>query len=86
MMKDMKKLAEETNMTVVEMEGMILTASINNQITNVMNITQMVEDLRYLIQSDMDNRAFQIQRMLANELNRYKGKGNKYVEDNIQEI
>jgi len=34
----------------------------------------------------MDDRAFQIQRMLANELNRYKGKGNRYVKDNIWEI
>jgi len=46
----------------------------------------MAEDLRYLIQSNMDNRAFQIQRMLADELDRYKGKGNRYVEENIQEI
>jgi len=38
-MKDMKKIAEETNMTVMEMEGTILTASINNQTTNAMNIT-----------------------------------------------
>jgi len=67
-MKDMKKLAEETSMTVVKMKGTILTASINNRTTNATNITQIVEDLRYLIQSDMDNRAFQIQRMLANEL------------------
>jgi len=67
-MKDMKKLAEETSTTVVEMEGTILIASINNRTTNAMNITQMVEDLRYLIQSDMDDRAFQIQRMLADEL------------------
>jgi len=48
-----------------------------------MNITQMVEDLCYLIQSDMDDRAFQIQRMLADELDRYKVKGNRYVEENI---
>ena len=34
----------------------------------------------------MNERAFQIQRMLANELDRYKGKDNKYVEENIQEI
>jgi len=39
MMKDMKKIAEETNMTVTEMEGTILTASINNWTTNTMNIT-----------------------------------------------
>ena len=67
-MKDVKKLAEETSMTVAEIERMILTASINNRTTNAMIITQMTEDLWYLIQSDMDNRAFQIQRMLANEL------------------
>jgi len=30
MLKDMKKIAEETNMTITEMEGMILTVSINN--------------------------------------------------------
>ena len=34
----------------------------------------------------MDERAFQIQRMLADELDQYKGKDNKYVEDNIKEI
>ena len=30
MLKDMKKIVEETNMTITEMEGTILTASINN--------------------------------------------------------
>ena len=85
-MKDMKKLAEEAGTTVAEMEGVILMASINNHTINATNITQIAEDLRYLIQSDMDNRAFQIQRRLADELNRYKGKGNSYVEANIQEI
>ena len=85
-MKDMKKLAEETSMTVAEMEGTILIASINNRTTNAINITQMAEDLCYLIQSDIDNRAFQIQRMLADELNQYKERGNRYVEENIQEI
>ena len=53
---------------------------------NVPNITQISEDLWYLIQSDMDERAFQIQRMLADELDQYKEKDNKYVEDNIKEI
>ncbi len=82
----MKKLAKETSTTVMEIGGTILMASINNQTTNATNITQMAEDLRYLIQSNMDNRAFQIQRMLADELDRYKGKDNRYVEENIQEI
>jgi len=30
MVKNLKKIAEETNMMITEMEGMILTASINN--------------------------------------------------------
>jgi len=82
-MKDMKKLAEEASTTVVKMEETILTASINNRTTNAMIITQMAEDLHYLIKSNMDDRAFQIQRRLADELNQYKGKGNRYVEENI---
>ena len=81
--KDMKKLAEEAGTAVAEMEGTILTASIDNRTTNATNITQMAEDLCYLIQSDMDDRAFQVQRRLADELDRYKGKGNSYVDTNI---
>ena len=53
---------------------------------NVTNITQISKDLRYLVQSDMDERAFQIQRMLADELDRYKGRGNDCVDMNIKEI
>jgi len=34
----------------------------------------------------MNERAFQIQRMLADELDHYKKKGNKYIDDNIWEI
>jgi len=86
MIKDMKKIAEETSTTVAEMEGTILSASINNRLTNATNITQISEDLRYLIQSDMDDQALEIQRMLADELDQYKGKGNDYVEGNIREI
>ena len=37
-----------------------------------MNITQILEDLRYVVQSDMDEQALQIQRMLAEELDQYK--------------
>ena len=94
MAKDIKKLAEEANTILTEMEGTILTemegtiltASINNRTMNATSLTQISEDLRYLVQSDMDKRAFQIQRMLADELDQYKGKDNKYVEDNIKEI
>ena len=86
MMKDMKKITEETDTTVMEIEETILTANTNNWITNAMNITQMMEGLWYLIQSNMDNRAFQIQKMLANKLDQYKGKGNQCVDENIWEI
>jgi len=34
----------------------------------------------------MDDRALQIQRMLADELDQYKGKENSYVKENIREI
>ena len=43
--KDMKKMVEETNMTITEIEGTILMASINNWTVNTMNITQISEDL-----------------------------------------
>jgi len=85
-MKDMKKLAGEAGTTVAEMEGNILIASINNRTTNATNITHMAEDLRYLTQSDMNDRAFQVQRRLADELDQYKGRGNSYVDANIREI
>ena len=86
MAKNIKKLAEEANTILTEVEGTILMASINNRTMNATSLTQILEDLRYLVQSDMDERAFQIQRMLADELDQYKGKDNKYVEDNIKEI
>ena len=41
MAKDIKKLAEEANTTLTEMEGTVLMASINNQVMNVMDITQI---------------------------------------------
>ena len=81
--KNIKKMAEEANTMIMEMEGSILMASINNRTTNAMNITQISEDLRYLVQSNIDEQTFQIQRMLANELDYYKEKGNKYMNDNI---
>ena len=86
MVKDIKKLTEEANTIITEVEGSVLMASINNQVTNSTNIAQILENLRYFVQSDMDEQTFQIQRMLANELDWYKEKGNSYMDDNIQEI
>ena len=53
-MKDIKKLAEEVNTMITKVEGSILMASINNRVINTTNITQISEDLRYIVQSDMD--------------------------------
>ena len=53
--KNMMKIVEETNMIITEMKSTILKASTNNQVINTMNITGVSEDLRYLIQSDMEN-------------------------------
>ena len=39
-----------------------------------------------MVQSNLNEQAFQIQRMLANKLDHYKRKGNRYIDDNIQEI
>jgi len=84
--KDMMKIAVEMNTMIMEMEDTILKASTNNQVINATNIIGVSEDLRYLIQSDIKNWVFQIQWMLADELDAYKEKGNVYVEDNIKEI
>ena len=86
MAKDIKRLAEETNTILMEIEETVLTASISNKVINATNIMQISEDLQYLVQSNMDDRAFQVQRMLADELDHYKGKGNNYVDSNIKEI
>ena len=34
----------------------------------------------------MEDQVYQVQQMLANELDEYKGQENQYVDDNIQEI
>ena len=43
--KDMIKMAEETNTMIIKMEGTILKASKNNQIMNATNILRISEDL-----------------------------------------
>ncbi len=39
-----------------------------------------------MVQSDIDEQAFQVQKMLADELDYYKGRGNDYVDANIKEF
>ena len=54
MVKYIKRMAEKANTMITEIKGSILMASTNNRTTNAMNIIQTSEDLRYLVQSDMD--------------------------------
>ena len=79
-------MAGEANMMIIEIEGMILKASINNWMMNMTNILGISEDLWNLIQCDMKNRMYQIQRILADKLDAYKGRENQYIDDNIKEI
>jgi len=80
------KIAEGMNTTVMEIEGIILKASINNRTMNAMNILEISENLQYLIQSNIEDWVYQIQRMLADELDEYRGRENQYMDNNIQEI
>jgi len=50
------------------------------------DIFSISEDLQNIIQSDMENQAYYIQKLLADELDNCKEKGNKYVEGYIKEI
>jgi len=54
MVKHIKKLAKEVNTIITEVEESILIASINNRTMDATNIAQILEDLQYLVQSDMD--------------------------------
>ena len=45
MTKDIKKLAEEANTMITEIEGTVLMVSIDNRVMNVTNITQISKDL-----------------------------------------
>jgi len=53
--KDIIKIVAEANTMITEMEDTILMASINNWVINTMNITGVSKDLKYLIQSNMEN-------------------------------
>ena len=58
--REIMKMVEEVNTMITEMEGTILKASINNRMMNATNILGILEDLRNLIQCDMENKTYQI--------------------------
>ena len=53
--QDIMKIAKEVNTTITKMEGTIFKVSINNRMINVTNILKISEDLRNLIQYNMEN-------------------------------
>ena len=55
MVKDIKKLVEEANMMITEIKGTILIVNINNRMMNATNIAGISEDLRYMVQSNMED-------------------------------
>ena len=59
--RDIMKIAAKANTIITGIEEVILKASINNQVINSTNITGISEDLRYLVQSNIENQIFQIQ-------------------------
>jgi len=66
--QDMIKIAEEANTTITEMKETILKAIINNQVTNATNILGILEDQQYLVQSNIEDWAYQVQCMLVSSL------------------
>ena len=43
--QNIMKIAKETNITIIEMKGIILKASITNQVNNVTDILGILKDL-----------------------------------------
>jgi len=84
--QDIMKLAEKTNTTITEIEGTILKASNNHWTLNAANIFSISEDLQSLVQSNIENRAYQVQRLLADELDKCKERQNMYVDEYIKKI
>ena len=80
------KLAEEANSQITEIKSMIFQASNNFQIQTIRDIFSISEDLQNIVQSDMENQAYHIQWLLADELDNCKEKEKEYTDGHIKEI
>ena len=80
------KLAEEANTQIAEIKSTISQASNNYQTQTAGDIFSISEELWNIIQSDIENQAYHIQKLLADKLDNCKGKEKDYTEGHIKEI
>ena len=80
------KLAEVVNTQLAEIETTILQASNSYKNQSTKDIFSILQDLQNIIQGDIENQAYHIQTLLADELDICKGKENMYAEKHIKEI
>jgi len=84
-LQNIMKLAEEANTQIVEIKSTILQASNNHQKQTAGDIFSITKDLQNIVQSNMENQAYHIQKLLADKLDECKGKRNNYTEGHIKE-
>ena len=84
-LQNIMKLAEEANIQITKIKFTILQTSNNYQMQTAGDIFSISEDLQNIIQSDMENQVYHIQKLLADELDNCKEKENNYVEGYIKE-
>ena len=80
------KLAEVVNTQLTEIETNILQASNIYKTQMAENIFSILEGLQSIIQEDMETQAYHTQVLLADELDKCKGKENTYANNYIREI
>ena len=85
-LQDIVKLAKETNIQIAKIKNTILQASDDYWEQTAGDIFCMSEDLWNIIQSDIENKVYHIQKLLVDELDKCKGKENNYMEEHIKEI
>ena len=79
-LQNIMKLAEEVNIQIAEIKSTILQASDNHQTQIAGDIFNITKDLQNIVQSNIENQAYHIQKLLADELDECKGKENDYTE------
>jgi len=84
-LQNIMKLAEKANIQITKIKFTILQTSNNYQMQTAGDIFSISEDLQNIIQSNMENQVYHIQKLLADELDNCKEKENNYVEGYIKE-